>query len=637
MKRQGRTKFFIAWLLIAALTLPPLTGVAEAGNYKEGSGTVGEGVDNAISISPDGGEPSNVGNSGGIAIGSGAVAATPPMGALTLTAVGTEAKATGQDSSVFGGYAHAEGNYSSAFGVNAYATGADSSAFGHDSNAASDASSAFGSTAQATGLNSSAFGAIAQATGLESSAFGFASISESNNSIALGAYSYVNRTTGNSGIYVPSGSVAKTIEDTVIGTQGVVSIGDLNGQNTMYSSPGAFTRQLTGLAAGIEDTDAVNVAQLKALEDVSVNYVDASKKDSIVLGNGNGTSSISNVTAMSLASAGKFAATTGQVYNVGKGTADALGGDFELNENGNITGNFAYRSNPGLNTVQSVFDTISGDVTANETNIELMGEKTASALGGKSSYKDGTLTTKLTVGNVEYSTVQGALTAVDDIAVKYDTEQGNSITLKGSGGTTISGLKDADISSTSTQAVSGKQLFAVSTDVATNISSLSRELTAVSDDLGSRISTNERDIGNLQESDKRSLKYDETNENSVTLVGADENSKVTLKNVAAGAEGDEAVNVSQLNDALGILGNGAAIDDTNGTITKNDFAYRSNAGLDTVQKVFNAVSGDVTANETKIKDIGGVLGEGYVKPTFTSVTISNFEVKQNTAGDGLDM
>src|SRR5690606_4527441 len=75
--------------------------------------------------------------------------------------------------------------------------------------------------------------------------------------VALGAGSVANTTAGVAG-FVPAGADAAqqaSIAATT-GTLGAVSVGDAaNGQY----------RQITGVAAGTVDTDAVNVAQLKAV------------------------------------------------------------------------------------------------------------------------------------------------------------------------------------------------------------------------------------------------------------------------------------------------------------------------------------------------------------------------------------
>lgn len=74
--------------------------------------------------------------------------------------------------------------------------------------------------------------------------------------IALGSNSVANRIAGTRG-YDPSGSLSDTEKDSYVwkSTLGALSIGDVSEGKT---------RQITGVAAGTYDTDAVNVAQLRA-------------------------------------------------------------------------------------------------------------------------------------------------------------------------------------------------------------------------------------------------------------------------------------------------------------------------------------------------------------------------------------
>lgn len=85
--------------------------------------------------------------------------------------------------------------------------------------------------------------------------------------IALGSSSVANRTTNLDG-YIPTGATAdqeKAIKETSKGSLGVVSVGETSADGkTVIAS-----RQITGVAAGTQDSDAVNVAQLKAVQRVS--------------------------------------------------------------------------------------------------------------------------------------------------------------------------------------------------------------------------------------------------------------------------------------------------------------------------------------------------------------------------------
>ena len=69
--------------------------------------------------------------------------------------------------------------------------------------------------------------------------------------LALGRGSVADRATGNGNAYLRNGKTGREW----VSTDGVVSFGSEQ-----------VSRQLTGIAAGSEDTDAVNVAQLKALK-----------------------------------------------------------------------------------------------------------------------------------------------------------------------------------------------------------------------------------------------------------------------------------------------------------------------------------------------------------------------------------
>ena len=85
--------------------------------------------------------------------------------------------------------------------------------------------------------------------------------------VALGSGSVANRTTNLQG-YIPAGATAdqeKAIKETSKGSLGVVSVGETSADGkTVIAS-----RQITGVAAGTQDSDAVNVAQLKAVQRVS--------------------------------------------------------------------------------------------------------------------------------------------------------------------------------------------------------------------------------------------------------------------------------------------------------------------------------------------------------------------------------
>ena len=95
--------------------------------------------------------------------------------------------------------------------------------------------------------------------------------------VALGAGSVASTDKGKVG-YDPGTKAASTNTDsTWVSTRAAVSIGD---------TASGITRQITGLAAGTADTDAVNVAQLKVVKgDASQAVTESKKHSSVVAGN----------------------------------------------------------------------------------------------------------------------------------------------------------------------------------------------------------------------------------------------------------------------------------------------------------------------------------------------------------------
>ncbi|MGJ7607876.1 YadA family autotransporter adhesin [Variovorax sp. LT1R20] len=192
--------------------------------------------------------------------------------------------------------ADASGQEAVAIGPQAVASGASSFAAGNGAKATADGTVAVGFGAQATGANGIAIGTGSQATAT-GTAIGFGAVVQQSGGVALGSGSVASRAAGVAG-YIPGSANAQqeaAIRATT-STQAAVSVGD--------AANGQF-RQITGVAAGSADSDAANVAQLKAAStaakassvqyatnpDGSVNY------NQITLGGGQalGGTRISNV------------------------------------------------------------------------------------------------------------------------------------------------------------------------------------------------------------------------------------------------------------------------------------------------------------------------------------------------------
>ena len=205
------------------------------------------------------------------------------------TAIGTLAKATGNNSTAIGNKATASASGSIAFGqatvANAHgalamgnganSTGVGATALGRTAKAANDSSVAVGWNATATGDRAIAIGGDGKGAAFNDSpgtfgAEGNKTTASANNAIAVGYKATANIEGG-----VALGSESKTT--VAAGVQGYNPASDRTDKySTQAGAVGTSTlaavsigegvtktRQLTGLAAGTEDTDAVNVAQLK--------------------------------------------------------------------------------------------------------------------------------------------------------------------------------------------------------------------------------------------------------------------------------------------------------------------------------------------------------------------------------------
>ena len=168
-------------------------------------------------------------------------------------------------------------------------------ALGTVSTATGLASVALGVHSMATGEGALAIGSVATATKQGATAIGINSVADAVNAVAIGSSTESDKgakVTGKAGVALGEGSTV-TVEGGVAlgansfaGTKGGISgfIPDYAGQaqqeaiEATQSTTGAVSvgggvirRQITNVAAGTADTDAVNVAQLKAVADAAQN------------------------------------------------------------------------------------------------------------------------------------------------------------------------------------------------------------------------------------------------------------------------------------------------------------------------------------------------------------------------------
>ena len=201
-------------------------------------------------------------------------------------ALGRHAWASKEDSIAIGNGANASGVSAVAIGDDASASYENAIAIGKNADAADVSTVAIGDNAEANsmytisiGKDSEAYCDAAIAIGHESAvdaeraiALGAESESYVTDGVALGSYSYVYASAGVSGYDFYEGK--ESVNDSAVwkSTLGAISVGD-----TRFSDE-LKTRQITGVAAGTEDTDVVNVAQLKQVNSKADQAVEAATK-----------------------------------------------------------------------------------------------------------------------------------------------------------------------------------------------------------------------------------------------------------------------------------------------------------------------------------------------------------------------
>ena len=196
-------------------------------------------------------------------------------------AIGTQTKVNGANSTAIGSTAQAIGKSSAAYGTQAIANGLGATAVGPGANAGTGSDAAEGATAVGRGAKAIKEGASALGWGSNASVTNAAAIGRDTTAnieggVALGYQSVTTTAAGVQG-YNPADSRTNkySTQSGAVGTSTLAAVSVGNGTTA--------TRQITGLAAGKEDTDAVNVAQLK---NVNLKYAADTGNSDVLLKDG---------------------------------------------------------------------------------------------------------------------------------------------------------------------------------------------------------------------------------------------------------------------------------------------------------------------------------------------------------------
>ena len=256
-------------------------------------------------------------NSAASGLNASAVGKNSKASGQSAAAFGDTAQATNTNATAVGNQANASNTNTTAIGNQTVASGGNATAVGHLSQATADGATAIGTNNKAgyegtavglsntvTGRTSAAFGRSNTVSGKESLAAGVRSTASGEHNVAIG---YQAATDGKATVAIGEGSKADIADGVALGSNsattaaaGIQGFNPADSRTNTYgglsgtaqtSTLGAVavgngataTRQITGLAAGKDDTDAVNVAQLRS---VNLKYAGNSGNSDVLLDDG---------------------------------------------------------------------------------------------------------------------------------------------------------------------------------------------------------------------------------------------------------------------------------------------------------------------------------------------------------------
>ena len=281
--------------------------------------------------------------------------------------------------------------------------------------------------------------------------------------VAIGVGSVADRVAGSEkgarGAFAPD-TIPDVALSTWTSTKGAVSVGD-----TVRN----ITRQITNVAAGSEDTDAVNVAQLKkALESIDVDAGTGIKVDKITK-DGKTTYKISTNIVGKDTPTDTTTVTTNQTNTGSTGTSQGTTESVSTK-----TGNTVTVSTETKATSFGADDNQKADVKPGGTlNINGDGNNILTSISTSTSDNSSSIKVELKKDiTVDSVTAGDTSISTNGLTIK----DGPSITKTGidGGNQKVTGVEAGEISSTSKDAVNGSQLFATNQQVAQNAQSISK-------------------------------------------------------------------------------------------------------------------------------------------------------------------
>ncbi|EFL5778383.1 YadA-like family protein [Escherichia coli] len=487
-------------------------------------------------------------------------------------------------------------------------------ALGDSANASKAYSMALGASSVASEENAIALGHSSVASGTDSLALGRQSLASAANAIAIGAESKAaeNATAvgtkaeanGLNSIALGSGGIADADNTIALGNQslavaaGAIAIGQGNkadGANAIALGNGSVTGGANAIAlgqgsyAGLENGIAIGgQASAQGTNSVALGAGSVATEDnSVSVGNTTDQRKIVNMAAGDISTSSTDAINGSQLYAISKSVADRLGGGATVNAQGVVTA-------PNYRLKNGIYGNV-GDALADLNN----------------------------------NTIQW-----DSVKKGYSAAHGTDAT------STITNVKDGDLTAGSTDAVNGSQLKTTNDAVATNTTNIATNTSNIATNT-SNISTLTETVTNLGED---ALKWDKDSGVFTAAHGTEATSKIT--NILDGtvtATSSDAINGSQLYDLSSNIASyfgGNASVNTDGVFTGPTYKigetnyYNVGDALAAINSSFSTSLGDALLWDTSVEKFSAKHGTNGDASVITDVANGDVSSTSSDAVNG---
>ena len=356
------------------------------------------------------------------------------------TSIGMNATSSGEAASAYGYNATASGSNSVAVGKDSQATHANTTSIGMNATSSGEAASAYGYNATSSGTNSIAIGKDSLAKNANTTVVGVGASAEGDNTIAIGRGAVVNGTTADGGIAIGKTANATGRGNFALGTSAAANY-------TETATNGCVT--YTAYAMAIGDVAHANASRALALGVEA--RVQAGSTGAVAIGQ---KANVSNGSQNSVA--------IGNISSVGASADQAVAIGYNATVTDNAAGGVVLGGSSKVESKHAVSIGYNANISAGKQGAVVLGANSADT----GSHSIANVSSSI-VNGITYTGFVGNVSTTDNGAGSFVSVGNNSA----SGQRKIINVAAGNISSTSTEAINGSQLYSVANTLSTKIDS----------------------------------------------------------------------------------------------------------------------------------------------------------------------